>query len=88
MIFGDFVYREFADPVVAKATLDFLNLNKPKILSDFPTLLPQVLSSKEINNLISSRQLLAQLIFLYHNTLFEILNLEKCPEFKLKQILH
>ncbi|KAG6512954.1 hypothetical protein ZIOFF_031093 [Zingiber officinale] len=33
--------REFADPVVAKTTLDFLNLNKPKILSDFPTLLPQ-----------------------------------------------
>ncbi|KAJ8493345.1 hypothetical protein OPV22_015066 [Ensete ventricosum] len=33
--------REFADPVVAKATLDFLNLNKAKLLSSFPTLLPQ-----------------------------------------------
>ncbi|KAL8239226.1 hypothetical protein R6Q59_015793 [Mikania micrantha] len=33
--------REFADPVVAEATLDFLNLNKRKILLSFPTLLPQ-----------------------------------------------
>lgn len=33
--------REFADPVVAEATLDFLNLNKKKILLSFPTLLPQ-----------------------------------------------
>lgn len=33
--------REFADPVVAKATLDFLNWNKKKILTSFPTLLPQ-----------------------------------------------
>ncbi|KAK1324820.1 hypothetical protein QJS10_CPA01g00951 [Acorus calamus] len=34
--------REFADPVVAEATLSFLNLNKTKLLSSFPTLLPQV----------------------------------------------
>ncbi|XP_077221187.1 AP-5 complex subunit zeta-1 isoform X1 [Tasmannia lanceolata] len=33
--------REFADPVVAEATLDFLNLNKAKLLSSFPSLLPQ-----------------------------------------------
>lgn len=33
--------REFADPVVAEATLDFLNLNKKKILLSYPTLLPQ-----------------------------------------------
>ncbi|KAG9454121.1 hypothetical protein H6P81_007025 [Aristolochia fimbriata] len=33
--------REFADPVVAEATLDFLNLNRAKLLSSFPTLLPQ-----------------------------------------------
>ncbi|KAM5553690.1 AP-5 complex subunit zeta-1 [Rosa sericea] len=33
--------REFADPVVAEATLDFLNVNKKKILTSFPTLLPQ-----------------------------------------------
>ncbi|KAI3497001.1 hypothetical protein L1887_39381 [Cichorium endivia] len=33
--------REFADPVVAEATLDFLNINKKKILLQFPTLLPQ-----------------------------------------------
>ncbi|PWA48506.1 hypothetical protein CTI12_AA420800 [Artemisia annua] len=33
--------REFADPVVAEATLDFLNVNKKKILLTFPTLLPQ-----------------------------------------------
>ncbi|KAL6999346.1 hypothetical protein U1Q18_000506 [Sarracenia purpurea var. burkii] len=32
---------EFADPVVAEATLDFLNLNKRKLLASFPTLLPQ-----------------------------------------------
>ncbi|KAJ0102406.1 hypothetical protein Patl1_04288 [Pistacia atlantica] len=34
---------EFADPIVAEATLDFLNVNKRKLLSSFPTLLPQVL---------------------------------------------
>ncbi|KAJ0966120.1 hypothetical protein J5N97_027258 [Dioscorea zingiberensis] len=33
--------REFADPVVAEATLDFLKLNKNKLLISFPTLLPQ-----------------------------------------------
>ncbi|XAR56663.1 hypothetical protein NMG60_11037227 [Bertholletia excelsa] len=33
--------REFADPVVAEATLDFLNMNKKKLLTSFPTLLPQ-----------------------------------------------
>ncbi|GMN51516.1 hypothetical protein TIFTF001_020669 [Ficus carica] len=33
--------REFADPVVAEATLDFLNANKKKLISSFPTLLPQ-----------------------------------------------
>ncbi|KAJ0045249.1 hypothetical protein Pint_04214 [Pistacia integerrima] len=32
---------EFADPIVAEATLDFLNVNKRKLLSSFPTLLPQ-----------------------------------------------
>lgn len=39
---------EFADPVVAKATLDFLNWNKKKILTSFPTLLPQVCSEIQI----------------------------------------
>ncbi|PON61430.1 AP-5 complex subunit zeta [Parasponia andersonii] len=33
--------REFADPVVAEATLEFLSTNKRKLLSSFPTLLPQ-----------------------------------------------
>lgn len=33
--------REFADPLVAEATLDFLNVNKRKLLTSFPTLLPQ-----------------------------------------------
>ncbi|XP_058209237.1 uncharacterized protein LOC131322099 [Rhododendron vialii] len=33
--------REFADAVVAEATLEFLNLNKRKLLTSFPTLLPQ-----------------------------------------------
>ncbi|KAK4753318.1 hypothetical protein SAY87_022116 [Trapa incisa] len=32
--------REFADAVVAEATLDFLNANKKKLLVSFPTLLP------------------------------------------------
>ncbi|KAM2718392.1 hypothetical protein EV1_030307 [Malus domestica] len=33
--------REFADPVVAESTLEFLNVNKKKLLTSFPTLLPQ-----------------------------------------------
>ncbi|KAF5728385.1 AP-5 complex subunit zeta-1 [Tripterygium wilfordii] len=33
--------REFADPTVAEATLNFLNLNKKKLLTSFLTLLPQ-----------------------------------------------
>ncbi|XP_043689450.1 AP-5 complex subunit zeta-1 isoform X2 [Telopea speciosissima] len=33
--------REFADAIVAEATLNFLNMNKKKLLTSFPTLLPQ-----------------------------------------------
>ncbi|PKA53525.1 hypothetical protein AXF42_Ash009021 [Apostasia shenzhenica] len=33
--------REFAEPVIAEATLDFLNLNKMKLINSYPTLLPQ-----------------------------------------------
>ncbi|XP_051125427.1 uncharacterized protein LOC127247567 [Andrographis paniculata] len=33
--------REFADPVVAEATLEFLSSNKAILLKSFPTLLPQ-----------------------------------------------
>ncbi|KAL0000905.1 hypothetical protein SO802_014686 [Lithocarpus litseifolius] len=33
--------REFSDPAVAEATLDFLNMNKKKLLTSFPSLLPQ-----------------------------------------------
>ncbi|GJN01680.1 hypothetical protein PR202_ga18961 [Eleusine coracana subsp. coracana] len=33
--------REFADPVVAERTLEFIIANKKKILSSFPTLIPQ-----------------------------------------------
>ncbi|RDX58358.1 AP-5 complex subunit zeta-1 [Mucuna pruriens] len=33
--------REFADPVVAEATLEFLITNKKKLLTSFPNLLPQ-----------------------------------------------
>ncbi|XP_038898300.1 AP-5 complex subunit zeta-1 [Benincasa hispida] len=33
--------REFADPVVAEAVLEFLNANRNKFLTSFPTLLPQ-----------------------------------------------
>ena len=42
LCYSDVVYSEFADPVVAEATLDFINVNKKKLLSSFPTLLPQV----------------------------------------------
>ncbi|CAL5375990.1 unnamed protein product [Camellia sinensis] len=39
---------ELLDPVVAEATLDFRNLNKRKLLTNFPTFLPQAPdSSKE-----------------------------------------
>lgn len=34
--------REFADPVVAEATLEFLIINKKKLVTSFPNLLPQV----------------------------------------------
>ncbi|KAI8561612.1 hypothetical protein RHMOL_Rhmol04G0353900 [Rhododendron molle] len=37
------ILREFADAVVAEAKLEFLNLNKRKLLTSFPTLLPQEL---------------------------------------------
>nr|TKW06719.1 hypothetical protein SEVIR_7G258625v2 [Setaria viridis] len=33
--------REFADPIVAERTLEFLIANKTKILGSFPTLIPQ-----------------------------------------------
>uniref|UniRef100_A0A9I9DGX2 AP-5 complex subunit zeta-1 n=1 Tax=Cucumis melo TaxID=3656 RepID=A0A9I9DGX2_CUCME len=33
--------REFADPIVAEAVLEFLNANQNKFLTSFPTLLPQ-----------------------------------------------
>lgn len=33
--------REFADPIVAEATLDFLTFNKAKLIISLPTLLPQ-----------------------------------------------
>ncbi|XP_030932867.1 AP-5 complex subunit zeta-1 [Quercus lobata] len=33
--------REFSDPAVAEATLDFLNMNKKKLQTSFPSLLPQ-----------------------------------------------
>ncbi|XP_057950865.1 uncharacterized protein LOC131145673 isoform X2 [Malania oleifera] len=41
MFFRSYLSREFADPLVAEATLNFLNANKQKLLSAFPTLLPQ-----------------------------------------------
>ncbi|CAJ1978756.1 unnamed protein product [Sphenostylis stenocarpa] len=36
--------REFADPVVAQATLEFLINNKKKLLTSFPNLLPQLIA--------------------------------------------
>jgi hypothetical protein len=36
------INREFADPIVAERTLEFLIANKTKILGSFPTLIPQV----------------------------------------------
>ncbi|XP_039072243.1 AP-5 complex subunit zeta-1-like isoform X2 [Hibiscus syriacus] len=37
----DFSYCEYANPAVAAATLDFLYVNKKKLLISFPNLLPQ-----------------------------------------------
>ncbi|XP_057461103.1 uncharacterized protein LOC130751515 [Actinidia eriantha] len=34
--------REFADPVVPETTLEFPNLNKRKLVTSYPTLLPQL----------------------------------------------
>jgi hypothetical protein len=34
--------RQYADPIVAAATIDFLNQNKTKLLLAHATLLPQV----------------------------------------------
>ncbi|XP_039821376.1 AP-5 complex subunit zeta-1 isoform X2 [Panicum virgatum] len=41
IFFRSCLSREFADPVVAERTLEFLVANKTKILSSFPTLIPQ-----------------------------------------------
>ncbi|KAM7504146.1 hypothetical protein LguiB_003050 [Lonicera macranthoides] len=41
IFFRSCLSREFADLVVAEATLDFLFVNKKKLLFSFPTLLPQ-----------------------------------------------
>lgn len=41
IFFRSCLSREFADPVVAEATLDFLNVNKNKFVTSFPSLLPQ-----------------------------------------------
>ncbi|XP_059444442.1 uncharacterized protein LOC132176292 isoform X2 [Corylus avellana] len=41
IFFRSCLSREFSDPVVAEATLEFLNMNKKKLLTSFPTLLPQ-----------------------------------------------
>ncbi|XP_071907516.1 uncharacterized protein [Coffea arabica] len=41
IFFRSCLSREFADPGVAEAILAFLNTNKRKLLSSFPTLLPQ-----------------------------------------------
>ncbi|CAL5374085.1 unnamed protein product [Camellia sinensis] len=38
---GNVFKDELLDPVVAEATLDFRNLNKRKLLTNFPTFLPQ-----------------------------------------------
>ncbi|KAK9269608.1 hypothetical protein L1049_001385 [Liquidambar formosana] len=41
IFFRSCLSREFADPLVAEATVDFLNVNRKKLLTSFPTLLPQ-----------------------------------------------
>nr|KYP43923.1 Uncharacterized protein KIAA0415 family [Cajanus cajan] len=41
MFFRSCLSREFADPVVAEATLELLIINKKKLLTSFPNLLPQ-----------------------------------------------
>lgn len=35
-------FREFADPVVAEAMLEFLIINQKRLLTAFPNLMPQV----------------------------------------------
>lgn len=42
LLFFFLVNREFADPIVAERTIEFLIANKTKILSSFPNLIPQV----------------------------------------------
>ncbi|XP_050247052.1 uncharacterized protein LOC126694695 [Quercus robur] len=41
IFFRSCLSREFSDPAVAEATLDFLNMNKKKLQTSFPSLLPQ-----------------------------------------------
>jgi len=63
IFFRSCLSREFADPIVAERTLEFLVANKTKILSSFPTLIPQVHKretitySKIVNNACRSRLL-------------------------------
>ncbi|CAL5375999.1 unnamed protein product [Camellia sinensis] len=40
-VLENFPHEEERNPVVAEATLDFRNLNKRKLLTNFPTFLPQ-----------------------------------------------
>jgi len=63
IFFRSCLSREFADPIVAERTLEFLVANKTKILSSFPTLIPQVHKremitySEIVNNACRSRLL-------------------------------
>jgi hypothetical protein len=45
--------RQYADPTVAAATIDFLNQNKTKLLLAHATLLPQVRSGHSALNMIA-----------------------------------
>lgn len=44
---------DFADPVIAEATIEFLILNKKKLQTSFPTVLPQVCSGFAMLSCIS-----------------------------------
>jgi hypothetical protein len=84
------VNREFADPIVAERTLEFLVANKTKILSSFPTLIPQVHTREMItyteivNNACRSRLLQVMLL---QSIAFKYINVSiKLPCLFLKHI--
>ncbi len=58
--------RQYADPTVAAATIDFLNQNKTKLLLAHATLLPQVRSGHSALNMIADSW---PMVWLHHGIL-------------------